>query len=348
MKKLLFLGIVALTGCLWADRTANQGWVAKNFAPSNLVGRVEALEGAPAPVESDPTFTAWKTNASVAVGAGASASGAGAVQIGTGTNAAGNTLKFRGYTLVGADGKIPSDRIPTIMELDPAFYAWRDSKNVEAGYCAVAGTGGIAIGNEAKAQSVESISIGDTCIANGNAAIAIGWGAYVDVENAVQIGLGSNITPNTLQFRDYTVVGSDGKIPADRLPAMSESDPWFSGWCQAEKVQIGFGASASEAGVVIGKGAYATGDGISIGKDSNVMYGTAVAVGQTAKAYAEGAVQLGTGTNSGANTLQFKEYQLVDANGKIPAERLTASAVLTAIQAMTAEQKAALKTALGL
>jgi len=108
MKKLLFLGLIALTGCLWADRTANQGWVQKNFAPSNLVGRVEALEGA---TESDPVFATWKTNASVAVGAGASASGVGAVQIGTGTNTTDNTLRFKGYQLVDANGKIPAGRL---------------------------------------------------------------------------------------------------------------------------------------------------------------------------------------------------------------------------------------------
>ena len=66
-------------------------------------------------------------------------------------------------------------------------------------------------------------------------------------------------------------------------------------------------ASPSSSGASIGMGSFSN-DGAGIGKD-------AVATGVNA-------VQLGTGTNSNDNTLQFLTYQICDANGNIPAERL--------------------------
>lgn len=44
--------------------------------------------------------------------------------------------------------------------------------------------------------------------------------------------------------------------------------------------------------------------------------------GENAVASANGAVQLGQGTNNNANTLQFKNFQILDSTGKIPNDRL--------------------------
>ena len=54
MKCTLFAAILAAFAATaaFADRTANRDWVARNFAPSNLVPRVEALEDAVPPVTS--------------------------------------------------------------------------------------------------------------------------------------------------------------------------------------------------------------------------------------------------------------------------------------------------------
>ena len=57
----------------------------------------------------------------------------------------------------------------------------------------------------------------------------------------------------------------------------------------------------------------------------------AAAFGSWAKALADGCVQLGTGQNEHANTLQFRDYQLLDADGKIPAERLTGYAAIAGL-----------------
>lgn len=71
---------------------------------------------------------------------------------------------------------------------------------------------GFAGGREAKARYAAD---GTTEI---NYAIAIGYLAKAQSENAAQIGKGTNANEGTLQFRDYTVLNADGKIPTERLP----------------------------------------------------------------------------------------------------------------------------------
>ena len=63
-------------------------------------------------------------------------------------------------------------------------------------------------------------------------------------------------------------------------------------------------AAKTNSGGAVGQGAEST---------------TGFAGGHNAKATAGGAVQLGEGTNNNENTLQFREYQIVDENGLIPA-----------------------------
>ena len=48
-----------------------------------------------------------------------------------------------------------------------------------------------------------------------------------------------------------------------------------------------------------------------------------VAIGKDAQSNSQNAVQLGSGTNSELNTLQFLTYKLLDASGKIPNERIS-------------------------
>lgn len=55
------------------------------------------------------------------------------------------------------------------------------------------------------------------------------------------------------------------------------------------------------------------------------------AFGSWAKANADSCVQLGTGVNEHAGTLQFRDFQLLDADGKIPAERLTGYAAIAGL-----------------
>ena len=118
---------------------------------------------------------------------------------------------------------------------------------------------------------------------------------------------------------------------------------------------IGENASATYGGA-IGENASATSGG-AVGSEANATYGGAVglmasattggAVGQRASATngfaggysalatANGAVQLGTGENKTENTLQFRGYQIVDANGNIPASRLSANSPVRSVNGKT-------------
>lgn len=95
---------------------------------------------------------------------------------------------------------------------------------------------------------------------------------------------------------------------------------------------IGNSATAYSGGA-IGSLASETSGGGAVGVRASVQSGGAVgaaarattgfAGGENAKATASGAVQLGYGTNDNENTLQFREYQIVNENGLIPAARLS-------------------------
>ena len=134
---------------------------------------------------------------------------------------------------------------------------------------------------------------------------------------------------------------------AERLAAGGgideESDPVFKKW-RDEGYSIG-----------LGKGANVTSNGVAIGWNSSAGSGTgtgsndsgAVAVGKAAQAWGIGAasfgkgavagstsarttlptVQLGAGQNANDGSLQFRDWQLLDASGTIPAERLSLSSL---------------------
>ena len=114
----------------------------------------------------------------------------------------------------------------------------------------------------------------------------------------------------------------------------------FAAWRSAESISAGAGAVADGPdATAFGQNAVAAGPGsmTAVGTDTKATasFSTAVgnylteatgayaaAFGSWAKALADGCVQLGTGENTAANTLQFREYRLLDADGKVPAERL--------------------------
>lgn len=96
----------------------------------------------------------------------------------------------------------------------------------------------------------------------------------------------------------------------------------FAGGNHASTTGAG-GAAGSSAmttnGGAVGNGTSST-TGFAGGQNSNTT--TGAAIGTNAVASGAGAVQLGTGNNTAANTLQFRLYPLVDANGNIEPARL--------------------------
>ena len=92
-----------------------------------------------------------------------------------------------------------------------------------------------------------------------------------------------------------------------------------------ESVAIGVSAQASgDHSIAIGQSAIAQSSGCSLGMGSEALDTGSVAIGAWAKVAknVEYAVQLGYGTNENGDTLQFRNYQLVNAEGRIPSARL--------------------------
>ena len=123
----------------------------------------------------------------------------------------------------------------------------------------------------------------------------------------------------------------------ERLVALSEKDPNFAAWKEAYSIGLGKGASPASNGIAIGWNSTAgsgTGTGakdsgaVAVGKAASALGINAVAIGRGAVAGAAGnrttqaTVQLGAGANENDGTLQFRDWQVVDATGKIPSARM--------------------------
>lgn len=94
---------------------------------------------------------------------------------------------------------------------------------------------------------------------------------------------------------------------------------------ELESVAIGVSSQSNgEHSIAVGSSAKALSNGCSLGFGSEALGTGSAAIGPSAK-IAENvqyAVQLGNGTNENGFTLQFRQYQLVNAEGKIPSARL--------------------------
>ncbi len=96
--------------------------------------------------------------------------------------------------------------------------SWSDKPLVNK---SVSPTISLAIGNKyVSASTSGSIAIGgvtDMTSASGINAIAIGNASYANKIGAIQLGKGTNSTPNTLQVFDKQIIDAEGYIPSERL-----------------------------------------------------------------------------------------------------------------------------------
>ena len=97
------------------------------------------------------------------------------------------------------------------------------------GYSAFATNSAVAFGRGATATEAYATAFGYQSSASANSAMALGRGANATAGGAVQIGLGENSKNNTLQFKDYTLLESNGKIPFERLNVGTTSNTVASG-----------------------------------------------------------------------------------------------------------------------
>lgn len=72
-----------------------------------------------------------------------------------------------------------------------------------------------------------------------------------------------------------------------------------------------------------------------------------LALGADAEVTGLRAFQLGSGKNTNDDTLQFRDYQIIDAQGKMPSERLKPSTVIDLVKGLSSTELAELKTLLG-
>ena len=88
-------------------------------------------------------------------------------------------------------------------------------------------------------------------------------------------------------------------------------------------VAVGGGSQAGDTSVAVGAIAAAVGeDAVAVGPNAAALQG-GIAIGCRALVSAFDAVQIGEGDNTDQGTLQFRNYPLVNAVGKIPTNRLT-------------------------
>ena len=237
----------------------------------------------------------------VAIGPYAKAVGGYTYQIGPGTNSDSDTLQFWRYKLVNADGTIPTDRytttptsagtyIPklTIAEDGTATREW----GTESG-----GGGGASLPDQTD-------NAGKFLMTDGSAPK---WVGYFGTTG------GASGTSFVLDLAGVMTVDYTAKSLVAIAPQANSSGLWsvniLGGSCSTNAISIGFGSQASKE--------------YAVGINGEATGAWSIALGYLSKASAYGAVQLGVGTNSTKNTLQFKGYQVVDADGNIPLERLT-------------------------
>ena len=81
---------------------------------------------------------------------------------------------------------------------------------------------------------------------------------------------------------------------------------------KAGSISIGSGISSTgEYGIAIGAGAEGANDSVSIGHGSIASGIDSVAIGDVAESLAQNAVQIGNGSNSESESLQFRRYKIV-------------------------------------
>lgn len=166
--------------------------------------------------------------------------------------------------------------------------------------------------------------------------------------------------PSVMTGATSSTAGTSGLVPA---PSAGDQTKYLTGagtWQTVNALQnTSTGTNAltilgspttSQNAINIGTGSAASGSlALAIGESSNaqVAFSTAIgsgavasqalglSIGRVAESYAQGAIQIGPGSNFNSNTLSIglggsNNYELLNASGKIPVERMPATVVQSA------------------
>ena len=196
------------------------------------------------------------------------------------------------------------------------------------------GTGSLSTGGAVVASGISSVLIGQDAGltgAEGTSNVAIGYEAAGSA-NGAATAVGRNATAGgeggvALGAFATSSGGGDGFGIAIGMSASGTNSVAIGAGAESNSpgsVALGDGASATSGSTTaLGGGATASmASDVAVGFSSSATGGSSVAVGTNAEVSGTNAIQLGTGTNATDNTFQVRSYQMLDENGKIPAERM--------------------------
>lgn len=252
---------------------------------------------------------------------------------------------------IGSSTNIPTVHLPDIESVSVQAGLFKKQPN-DVGYELPRGSGSIFVqastmptaGSAFLGNVIQFVGTTDStyihghiyeCVSDGQPTPTYSW-------TEVQLGGGSSLPDQTGQSGKFlTTDGTDASWsdkPLVNLSTVSSSvyagsmgigqSPSYS-----QAVMLGIYAAARDGCVAIGHSAEAWGCGVSIGRQAqaNVNNGYSVSIGYRARTSAVHAIQLGTTgsdftTNSDANTFKVANangnFEMMDANGYIPAARL--------------------------
>ena len=226
-------------------------------------------------------------------------------------------------TILGVDAHGSSKGKNTIIGYGAHSHANYGS-NTAVGYNAYAGTGGaIAIGTGSSAGGMDTVAIGRSADASAMNSVAIGFGTYCGSSGSnVAIGISARSTG----YHSISL-GQGASSTNTSDIAIGYSAYSTNTYCIAIGASSVAGSASGHAySIAIGRSAQATGnEAIALGDSTVASEQRSLAIGKLARSTAAGALQIGTGENSTASSLQINSYQLLNtSNGIIPYQRLSA------------------------
>lgn len=254
----------------------------------------------------------------LALGGSAKANATGSIQLngGAGGNVAvnndANTFKVANangnYEIMSADGTIPTDRFTTTPSADGTYVPTLTISSGVATRTWGSGGGG---GLQNTATGTESLGILNDQSGNYNTVVGV-----------KDTSFGSSVNGATTLGYKAVVSSSEGAVAIGRQAKVGANNTSDGGIAIGYLASTTYGGTASTNAICIGKSSHATGS-------------RSLAIGSQAVSGAAGAIQLGgtstssATTNSDANTFKVANangnFELMDANGNLPADRLAST-----------------------
>lgn len=176
-------------------------------------------------------------------------------------------------------------------------------------------------GGSANAIENESTNTGAIAVGGYNSTVS---STYKGTGGTILLGNGAKARDNNSSYSAVVIgnnaAGANGSTAIGRSANTTYYDKTYN-------TALGHYADAHNYGVSVGAYAKSYTNAVAIGggTNSNKTYANgdgAIAIGSQAVAEGANTIQIGTGTNSTAGTVQIGQYPILDTNGKIPSDRL--------------------------